>query len=197
MHFLSQLVVGHKFYPILATAAVATETVKSTTAVTDMASILTEYGVQVIIVAMMLLFMWRHMSNVLQRDNKLFEGITPQLEALNKAIGNMDANVSSLITSHNTHVNQSLRALEKDQEDMRSLLLSEQDQLRNIAGQLTVLNSNMEVLFHHVLSMSNGGYSMSRPQLPRYSESSVLNGDQTNEHYNIHPEDEAPESDKK
>jgi len=193
MHFLSQLVTKYNFYPILATAT--TNAVKTDPEITGMASLLTEYGVQVIIVAMMLFFMWKHMNNVIKRDNKLFEGVTPQLEAISKAISAMDANVSSLISSHNTHANQSMRALEKDQEDMRSLLLSEQDQIRNIASQLTVLNSSMEVLFHHVLSMSSGTYMMGR-QLPKYTDVSAVDGDQMNEHYDIHPSESSNEDKK-
>lgn len=179
MHYLSHTV-------MLASVATNTSTLSP---MSDMVSILTEYGVQVIIVAMMLLFMWKYMNNVIKRDNKLFENVSPQLEAISKAIADMDVNVSSLVSSHNAHANQSIKALEKDQEDMRSLLLNEQDQLRTIAGQLTVLNSNVEVLFHHVISL-NGGYMMNRPQLSQQMMygNPPKNGDQDNDHYDIHPD---------
>lgn len=197
MHFLSQMTTGFATHPVLLATTVADSAQIETSPLANMASLIVEFGVQVIIVAMMMVFMWRYMNNVIKRDNKLFENVAPQLETITKSIAEMDTNVSSLISSHNAHMNQSIHALEKDQEDIRSILIMEQDQLRSIAGQLTVLNSNVEVMFHHIIALSAGGYTGRMRQLQSYpSENLIPNGDRTNDHYNIHPNEEAIEEKK-
>lgn len=197
MHFLTQIVEGYNATPKLLTMALATSTPTATTTATqgvpDMAKMISEFGIQVVISAIMMLIMWRLLNNLIKRDNKLFDELSPKVAELEKLIKDMDSSISSQVSTHNAHSNQLLHALEKDQDDIRSLLLESQDQLRNISGQLTILTSKMEVLAHLMSMTQYGGL---RPPISSQAPSTyrspdditeVFNGDV--DHYDIHPGD--------
>ena len=193
MHYLSHIVEGYNTFmqqPILLAATANQAVVSGTDGLSGMIKLISDFGVQLVISGMMMLFMWKYMNNVIKRDNKLFEDLSPKIEQLSEVIKNMDASISAMISSHNAHASQSLHALEKDQDDIRGLLLESHDQLRSISGQLTVLSSNMDVLVHMVNMLNNSQYG-TRPPLPNHhydmGSTIVEDGHGNIDHYNIHP----------
>ena len=66
----------------------------------------------------------------------------------------MNQNISLLISNHNAHTNQTIKALERDQADMRELLIQNQDTLNDISGQLTAMNSSISTLLLFVSQAS-------------------------------------------
>lgn len=186
MHYLTQIVESYNATAPKQSLAILTASV--TTGVPDMAKMISEFGVQVIISAIMMLIMWRLLNNLIKRDNKLFEELSPKVAEIEKAIKEMDSSISNQVSTHNAHVNQMLHALEKDQDDIRSLLLESQDQLRNISGQLTILTSKMEVLAQ-LTSMVQYGVrpQISSPMHPYRDDGITEVFDGERNHYDIHP----------
>ena len=155
-----------------------------------MAKMISEFGVQVVISAIMMLIMWRLLNNLIKRDNKLFEELSPKVADIEKSIKEMDSSISNQVSTHNAHVNQMLRALEKDQDDIRSLLLESQDQLRNISGQLTILTSKMEVLAQLTSMVQYGVRPQISAQVHSYRDEDITEVfDGNKNHYDIHPEE--------
>lgn len=133
-------------------------TTKSTGAfapISELATMVTEFGIQIIIAVIMLIFMWRHINNVIKRDNKLFEEMTPKLTEIINAITRMDINITTLITNHNGHSNSELKVIERNQDDIRDINTKNEDMLKNILVQLAVLNGNIEALFRFVVNNAN------------------------------------------
>lgn len=157
MHkYLSQTLLSNA---ILATTQVTTSA--DTTELSSVAKIIADYGVTVVVCAIMLIFMWRYMNNILKRDNKLFEEVSPKLDSLEKHITELNTTLSTLISNHNAHSNNSLHAVERDLTDIRKLLLENQDQLRDIAGSLTNVQNGIEVLFRVTVNNKYGSIDQS------------------------------------
>ncbi len=168
MQLLYQLFTSYHYTPVVVATAAP---------VSEFASLIADFGIQIVIVAMMMFFMWKYMNNLIKRDNKLYEEIIPRLTTIEKSIKEMDTSVSQLISNHNAHTNQSIKAMEKDLDDIRDMTLRDQDQLRNISGQLTVLEGNIEVLFHNIIALSANNSSMIRMNRSYENSPIVINSD--------------------
>ena len=160
MQFLSLInAYVHSTIPVLATTS--TSVVAATDAtipgVTSTAKLIAEFGILVVIAAMMMLFMWKQMNNVIKRDNKLYEELAPKLTEvqdelkddifkLETELNNVNQNISLLINNHNAHTNQTIKALERDQSEMRELVLQSLDSLKEGAGQITAIGNNLNIL---------------------------------------------------
>lgn len=167
MHFLSLI---PYIYAEEKTSAVATVAATATDAVPGLSStvrLIVEAGVLTVIAGIMLIVMWRMLNSLIKRDNKLFDGLTPKVSALQDdlkknlfeletKINEANQNISLLINNHNAHTNQTIKALERDQSDMRELLLQNQDTLNDISGQLTAMNSSITTLLQLFVSQNSG-----------------------------------------
>lgn len=162
MHFLSQTTTMHNAAFIMAAATTNTPILATNVGgVSTLAQLISDFGIQIVLCSIMLIFMWRMMTNVLKRDNQIFDLIAPKYDELSKKFTDIGTVVSNLVSSHNAHANNEFHAMEKDLDDIRALLLANQDQLRDVAGNLTALSNSVDVLFRVLVNKS---YGMILPQ---------------------------------
>lgn len=121
---------------------------------------ITEFGIMAVICAIVVIFMYRYMNNIMKRDNELFENMNPKLDKLSTDLATMQSQLNTLITNHNAHTSQSLRALERDETEIRSMLLEINDSANEISGQLTALQGNYESIFRLLTSYAYGNMSL-------------------------------------
>jgi SMC interacting uncharacterized protein involved in chromosome segregation len=137
---------------------VATETSTTSTSVSTLSNIvqvISDFGVEVVITAVTICFMYRYMRNLIKRDNGLYENVIPKIEGLSTSIKSMESDINKLISNHNTHSNTMLRNLEKDQEDLHDMVLENQNQLRELNARLTSLQRNQEIMFRMIATMKS------------------------------------------
>lgn len=147
----------HSTMTVLAAASTDAATDATIPGVTSAAKLIAEFGILVVIAAMMMLFMWKQMNNVIKRDNKLYDELSPRLTAiqddlkadifkLESEISKVNQNISLLINNHNAHSNQTLKAMEKDQSEMSELLIQNLDAWRETVGQITAIGNNVNMI---------------------------------------------------
>lgn len=179
----------------LQSAIVATETSSTSTSVSALSNIvqvISDFGVEVVITAVTICFMYRYMRNLIKRDNGLYENVIPKIEGLSTSIKSMESDINRLITNHNTHSNTMLRNLEKDQEDLHDMVLENQNQLRELNARLTSLQRNQEIMFRMIAAMKScdmqktvsGGQVIDFAQ----SEEPVFTGEEVNSSENSEPQ---------
>lgn len=135
---------------------------------------ITDFGIMAVICAVVVIFMYRYMNNIMKRDNKLFENINPKLDKLSADLATMQSQLNALITNHNAHSSQSLRALERDETEIRSMLLEINDSVNEISGQLTALQGNYESIFRILTSYAYGNVGLPfRPGQEHFHEDNI------------------------
>lgn len=163
MHFLSLIpYINAEAQTLAATSTTAAEALPG---LSSTVKLIVEAGVLTVIAGIMLIVMWKMLNNIIKRDNKLFEGLSPKMDTMQETltknlfeletkINEVSQNISLLISNHNAHTNQTIKALERDQADMRELLIQNQDTLNDISGQLTAMNSSISTLLLFVSQAS-------------------------------------------
>lgn len=126
----------------------------------NLAETITNFGIMVVICAVVVIFMYRYMNNIMKRDNALFENMNPKLDKLATDLTAMQSQLSAIITNHNAHASQSLRAIERDETEIRSMLLEINDSVNEISGQLTALQGNYESIFRILTSYAYGNMGL-------------------------------------
>lgn len=139
--------------------------------VTTVVNAVAEFGIMIVISAVMITITWRMTNNIIKRDNKLYDEMAPKLTSLQTDLANnvyrienvlkdIDRNITTAVSNHNAHSNQSHKSMEKDMQDIRDMLLQNQDTLRDISSQLTVLNTNVEtinkMMMHNIYGKRDG-----------------------------------------
>lgn len=179
MHFLSltQHIANAHMLAASSPTALASDAIPG---ISSTVKLIVEAGVLAVIAAIMLIIMWRMLNSTIKRDNKLFEEMTPKVDnllgelktnvyELEKQLNEIDGNISLLISNHNAHTNQTIGAMERDQKEMREMLLQNQDTLKDISGQLTAISSNITMIFQIFMgtNQSSGGMCGMNPmQIP-------------------------------
>jgi gas vesicle protein len=136
-------------------AASTVSTSDSVSTITTIAQMISDFGIQLVISSIMVFFIYRYLKSVLKRDNSVFETIKPKLEEISSDISKMGTDINKLVSNHNSHSNQMLRVLEKNQDDIRDLILEQQNQTRTIMAQLSALQSNIEIMLRMIAACNN------------------------------------------
>ena len=66
----------------------------------NLAETITNFGIMVVICAVVVIFMYRYMNNIMKRDNALFENMNPKLDKLATDLTAMQSQLSAIITNH-------------------------------------------------------------------------------------------------
>jgi len=154
--------------------------------ISEMASLISDFGIQIVIVAIMLIFMWRHMNNIIKRDNKLFEDMNPRLADIKKAIIDMDTNITTLVSNHNARANSEFKEIAKEEADLKTVLSRNETLLKDILIQITILNANAEAMHRYLLNVLSGlnvGNKQQEPVFntpPSHTPSSITEDSSTN-----------------
>ena len=136
--------------------------------ISEMASLISDFGIQIVIVAIMLIFMWRHMNNIIKRDNKLFEDMTPRIADIKKAIIDMDTNLTTLVSNHNARANSEFKEITKEQEDLKEVVARNEVLLKDVLIQITILNANAEAMHRYLLNVLNN-LNVNKQQEPTFN----------------------------
>lgn len=148
------------FTPIAATVAANAPTAPTSSEFGELVETIANFGIMAVICAVVVIFMYRYMNNIMKRDNKLFENMNPKLDKLSADITALQSQLSTLITNHNAHASQSLRAIERDETEIRSMLLEINDSVNEISGQLTALQGNYESILRILTNIAYGNISL-------------------------------------
>lgn len=153
---------------VLLTTTTATPDNIVVTGISSVAEMITEFGILVVIAAIMITITWKMTNNTIKRDNKLFDEMVPKMASLQTDLANnvrllesvmkdMDRNITTAVSNHNAHSNQSHRSMEKDMEDIRETLIQNQVILRDVSSQLTAINSGIEIIYKLLIHSAHGG----------------------------------------
>lgn len=85
---------------------------------TSMVEAISNFGIMLIIAAVIVIFLARVLNSMLARDEALISSLVPKLEEMGKQISALQSSVNDVISSHNSKSVQGLRDLSRDNEDI-------------------------------------------------------------------------------
>lgn len=127
--------------------------------VIDLASAITDYGVLVVIAAVFLVIVVMYLTTIMKRDSKTVSGIIPKMDELSKNLVEFQRVFNEVLSAHSAHSNQSLKSLERDENELREILLGCQKTLTKIEGEMEILRSNYDTLFKTIIETRQNNYN--------------------------------------
>ena len=122
---------------------------------TNIVQTIADLGVTLVIAAIVVVFLGKYLSTLIDREKSLIDGILPKINELNTSIQDLQKTFNEAIGSHNTRSNQSLRTLERDANDIKKCISEDEEILRDIFNKMMVLENNYDTLLKILVSLMN------------------------------------------
>lgn len=133
--------------------------------VLNLAKAISEYGILVVIAAIYLFLTLFVIRRLLNNYSKTIDSTISEIKELRETIQGIQKSFNEVMSNHNAHSNQSLKTLERNEKDVRDIIMDCQKTLKEIQSEMIVIRNGNENMFRFLIANSNKGYTSQLPTM--------------------------------
>lgn len=140
------LVLQQYQYELMNLGVAATVAATPESGIMDVVKAISDFGVTIVIAAIVLIFMSKFLNNMLERDSIMINNVGPRLGKLSSTLHDFQKAVNEAISSHNTHVNKTLASMQRDNQELLEKLQHTEEMVANLTSKMDVVESNYKIV---------------------------------------------------